>query len=70
MKNFEVYKTFITKKLKKNILSSNYIYLSTAHNKKIIDQYLIELEKIFKIISKTNYKIIYKQVQKFTILCL
>ena len=64
-KNFEVYKTFITKKLiEKNILSSNYIYLSTAHNKKIIDQYLIELEKIFKIISKTNYKIIYKQVQK------
>ena len=46
-------KTFITKKLiEKNILSSNYIYLSTAHNKKIIDQYLIELEKIFKIISK------------------
>ena len=64
-KNFEIYKTFITKKLiEKNILSSNYIYLSTAHNKKIIDQYLIELEKIFKIISKTNFKTIYKQVKK------
>ena len=49
-KNFEIYKTFITKKLiEKNILSSNYIYLSTAHNKKIIDQYLIELKKYLKL---------------------
>ncbi len=64
-KNFEIYKTFITKKLiEKNILSSNYIYLSTAHNKKVIDKYLMELEKIFKTISKTSLKNIYKQVKK------
>ena len=56
-KNFEVYKTFITKKLiEKNILSSNYIYLSTAHNKKIIDQYLIELEKYLKLFLKRIIK--------------
>ena len=38
--------------LKKNILASNSVYLSTAHEKKIIDSYLYELDKIFKIIGE------------------
>ena len=63
--NFQVYRTFITKKLlEKKILSSNYIYLSTAHNKKIIDMYIKELDKIFQTISYSNFDTIYKQVKK------
>jgi len=38
--------------LKKNILATDSIYLSIAHKKKIIDKYLFELNKIFKIISQ------------------
>ena len=63
--NFQVYRTFITKKLlEKKILSSNYIYLSTAHNKKIIDMYIKELDKIFQTISYSNFDTIYKQIKK------
>ena len=46
-KNWLTYKTIITQEmLKKDILSSNQIYLSTAHNKKFIDMFIFELEKI------------------------
>ena len=50
---FLEYKTFITQEmLKKKILASNSVYLSIAHEKKIIDSYLYELDKIFKIIGE------------------
>jgi glutamate-1-semialdehyde 2,1-aminomutase len=48
-KNHNLYKSYITQEfLKKNILASNVIYISTAHNKKIIDNYLKILNLIFK----------------------
>ena len=40
--------------LKKNILATNAIYVCTEHKKKYIDKYLFNLDKIFKIISKTR----------------
>ena len=47
------YKTFLTQEmLKKNILASNVIYLSVAHDKKMIDKYFVTLEKIFKKINQ------------------
>jgi glutamate-1-semialdehyde aminotransferase/aryl-alcohol dehydrogenase-like predicted oxidoreductase len=50
---FLEYKTFITQEmLKKKFLASNSVYLSIAHEKKIIDSYLYELDKIFKIIGE------------------
>jgi glutamate-1-semialdehyde 2,1-aminomutase len=52
-KNHLLYKALITQiMLKKNILATDSIYLSIAHKKKIIDKYLFELNKIFKIISQ------------------
>jgi glutamate-1-semialdehyde aminotransferase len=48
-KNHNLYKSYITQEfLKKNILASNVIYISTAHSKKIIDNYLKILNLIFK----------------------
>ena len=48
-----MYKTFLTQEmLKKNILASNVIYLSVAHDKKMIDKYFVTLEKIFKKINQ------------------
>ena len=48
-KNHNLFKSYITQEfLKKNILASNVIYLSTAHSKKIIDKYLKILNLIFK----------------------
>ena len=48
-----IYKTFLSQEmLKMRILASNVIYLSTAHNKKIIDKYFRYLQPIFK---KINY---------------
>ena len=48
-KNHNLFKSYITQEfLKKNILASNVIYLSTAHSKKIIDNYLKILNLIFK----------------------
>ena len=38
--------------LKRRILATNTIYVSAAHNKAIVDKYLLELDKIFDIISK------------------
>jgi len=52
-KNNNLLKTFITHEmLKKGYLASNIVYVSLAHEKKIIDQYLKDLDKVFKKISK------------------
>ena len=46
--NWLKYKTFISQEmLKKGILASDKIYVCTEHNKKNIDRYLNELDKIF-----------------------
>jgi glutamate-1-semialdehyde 2,1-aminomutase len=51
--NNQVYKTFITQEmLKINILASNSIYISVAHNKKIFKGYFKKLNEIFKKIKK------------------
>ena len=51
-KKWLLYKTFITNELlKKNILGSNVIYLSTCHNKNILKRYFKILDYIFKDIS-------------------
>jgi glutamate-1-semialdehyde aminotransferase len=48
-KNHLGYKTLITQEmLKKNMLASNLIYVSTKHNKKKVDKYLFELNNVFK----------------------
>ena len=45
------YKTLISQEmLKKGYLASNLCYLSTAHNKEIIDNYIYELETVFDLI--------------------
>ena len=47
------YKTFLTQEmLKKKYLASTLTYLSTAHNKSIINRYIDELEPIFKILGE------------------
>jgi hypothetical protein len=52
--------------LKKSYLASNIIYISTSHSKKIIDNYLSELENIFKIIRKIEKKDINKdEIENF-----
>jgi glutamate-1-semialdehyde 2,1-aminomutase len=52
-KNNLGYKTLIAQEmLKKKILASNLIFVSTEHRIKEIDNYLSELSKIFRIISK------------------
>ena len=51
-KNNLKYKTLITQEfLKKNILASNLMFMSTAHKKEHIDLYLYHLEKIFRLIA-------------------
>ena len=58
-----IYKTFLTQEfLKKNILASNMIYISTAHKKKHIDKYFYNLEKIFKTISSSPLTVIKKKI--------
>jgi glutamate-1-semialdehyde 2,1-aminomutase len=52
------YKTYITQEmLKYKILANDTIYLSTAHNKKIINKYLFYMNKIFKNIKKNKKNI-------------
>ena len=52
-KYHQEYKTFITQEmLKKNFLATCTIYVSLAHDKKILKKYFYELNKIFEIISK------------------
>lgn len=51
-KYHQEYKTFITQEmLKNNILATTTVYVSMAHNKKIIDRYLRILDRIFRTIS-------------------
>ncbi len=52
-KNHLAYKTFISQEMqKKQIIASNLIYVSTVHDKKIVDEYLYQLNKLFKIIKE------------------
>ena len=47
------YKTYITQEmLKKNLLASNLLFVSTEHSEAIIDNYFSELDKVFGIIKK------------------
>jgi glutamate-1-semialdehyde aminotransferase len=47
------YKTLITQEmLKKNILASNLLFVSTKHSEEIIDNYISELDKVFDMINK------------------
>jgi glutamate-1-semialdehyde 2,1-aminomutase len=66
-KRFLEYKTFITQEmLKKNILASNVIFVSTSHNKKILKKYFEILDKIFKKINSfEKNKIDKKKFLKF-----
>ena len=51
-KHHQAYKTFITQEmLRKNILATNTIYVSTKHSDKILKPYFNNLERISKIIS-------------------
>tara|TARA_B100001250_G_C19803670_1_gene792289 strand:+ start:118 stop:1428 length:1311 start_codon:yes stop_codon:yes gene_type:complete len=52
-KDAKYYKTYITQEmLKKGILASTNFYACTEHSDKYIDDYLLHLDQIFKIISK------------------
>ena len=52
-KNNLAYRTYVTQEmLKKGFLATNVIYMSTKHEKKMIDKYIQELNKIFKQIKK------------------
>jgi glutamate-1-semialdehyde aminotransferase len=56
-KNNEQLKNFVCSEMLKNgFLSKNVIYVSIAHSKKILNQYFIELDKIFLKINKNKYK--------------
>ena len=62
-KKFNFYKTFITSEmLKKNILATNYMFVSVAHTKHKVDRYLKNLDLVFKKISQmeTDKKNFYK----------
>ena len=51
--NHNLFKTYLTQEmLKKNILATNAIYISTSHTKKVLDKYFVVLEDIFNILSK------------------
>ena len=52
-KKFNFYKTFITSEmLKKNILATNYIFVSVAHTKSKVDRYLKYLNSAFEKVSQ------------------
>jgi len=56
-KNFQAYKTFISQEmLKKGFLATNSVYLSVYHKKEDLDNYLDNLNSIFKIINKCEKK--------------
>ena len=58
----QYFKTFITQELlSKKYLASNQIYLTIHHTKKVIDKYILLLDKIFKDISNIKDK---KHIQK------
>ena len=61
--NRNIYNAIITQEmLKKNILATNTIYFSVRHTKKLIKKYLINLEKVFKLISSENLEDLKKRV--------
>ena len=52
-KNHQAYKTLITQEmLKKNFLASNAIYVCIDHSDDLIENYISELEKVFKLIKE------------------
>ena len=52
-KNHQAYKTFITQEmLKKGFLATTTIYISISHSKKILNKYLMNLDKLFEVIAK------------------
>lgn len=56
-KSNQIYKTYFTQQmLKRKILASNIIYVSSAHKLKILNEYYKHLDKIFHEISKTDVK--------------
>ena len=65
-KNHEAYKTYITQEmLKKGFLASNAVYMSTAHNDKILKEYEGILDEIFyKIALCEKQKIYIKDILK------
>ena len=67
-RNDELYTIFTNFFLKKNILATNAIYLSFAHNKKNIKKYRDSLDAAFKYLNKhlnTNRKILKKNIRKY-----
>ena len=63
-KNNQIYKTFISQEmLKKGYLASNLIYICTKHTKKVIDNYIKTLDKVFSIIKTKNIKKIRKSIK-------
>ena len=62
---FLEYKTFITQELlKKGIMASNLVIFSVCHSSQIIEKYLYELDKIFKIIGECEKgRCIYKLLE-------
>ena len=51
--NFMLYKTYITQQmLKKGFLASNSVYLSIYHNKRVLNNYLDNLNDIFYLLNK------------------
>ena len=62
---FLEYKTFITQELlKKGIMGSNLVIFSVCHSSQIIEKYLYELDKIFKIIGECEKgRCIYKLLE-------
>ena len=53
LKNHNSYKTLITQELlKKNLLATNKIFISVLHNKKNLQNYLNEMDKVFSLISR------------------
>ena len=53
----DIYKALITQEfLKKGILATNTIYVSTAHTKVILKKYFFHLDKIFELIAKCEKK--------------
>lgn len=50
-KNSELYTLFTQEMLKRSYLASNSIYVSYAHNEKIVEKYLKNVDEVFEIIS-------------------
>ncbi|MAV57225.1 MAG: aminotransferase class III [Candidatus Pelagibacter sp.] len=63
-KNNQIYKTFISQEmLKKGYLASNLIYFCSKHSYKVIDEYLVNLDKIFMQIKNYSLAKIKKKIK-------